>query len=259
MRRKFPTQVVDAWAQFETFFQDMGEKPTRKTLVRVDTDKPFSADNCRWVKLEGKAYSSGKHGQCGTPTYRVWRSLCHRRRSSVCEEWLENFEAFVRDVGERPDGLTLKRKDASKPFNRENCAWFKSHGKCNTSTYSVWTNMIQRVTNPNAKGYSDYGGRGITVCEKWLSFDGFIDDMGDKPPGCSLDRVENSQGYRKDNCRWATRREQSLNRRNTLRTNLFGGTTLLDLAERFSLPYSNLRYAFHKGKLEQYVEAKLRT
>ena len=73
--------------------------------------------------------------------------------------------------------------------------------------------MIQRCTDPNHKYYSNYGGRGITIDPRWLTFENFYEDMGERPQGTSLDRENNDLGYFKDNCRWATRTEQANNRR----------------------------------------------
>lgn len=83
-------------------------------------------------------------------------------------------------------------------------------------TYSVWSAMIQRCTNPKNVQWADYGGRGITVCDRWRSFERFLEDMGEKPAGLSLDRKDNAllvDSYSKANCRWATRIEQNQNKR----------------------------------------------
>lgn len=89
----------------------------------------------------------------------------------------------------------------------------RSHGKCFSREYSSWAAMKSRCSNPNDIRYSDYGGRGISVCAGWEKFEGFYADMGDRPIGTSLGRIDNSLGYSKANCRWETSKEQALNRR----------------------------------------------
>jgi hypothetical protein len=82
-----------------------------------------------------------------------------------------------------------------------------------TPTYNSWDNMIQRCTNPNRIEYPHYGGRGITVCERWLSFENFLEDMGLRPMGLTLDRINTNGDYMLDNCRWADKATQVRNRR----------------------------------------------
>src|SRR6185295_7353535 len=82
-----------------------------------------------------------------------------------------------------------------------------------TKTYRAWRCMIQRCERPHNPSYPLYGGRGITICESWHKFDNFLADMGEAPPEKSLDRINNNAGYSKENCRWATPRQQSANTR----------------------------------------------
>lgn len=87
-------------------------------------------------------------------------------------------------------------------------------GKSKHPLYNSYHEMVARCTRPTHPRYADYGGRGITVCERWRSdFWAFVSDMGERPPGYSLDRIDNDAGYSPGNCRWATPAEQRANRR----------------------------------------------
>ncbi len=101
-----------------------------------------------------------------------------------------------------------------------------THGMTHTPEYQSWYGMKQRCSNKRHKSFADYGGRGIQVCERWMSFENFLLDMGRKPSaGHSIERRESDGHYCPDNCIWATRREQNSNtRRNTFLT--LGGRSM---------------------------------
>lgn len=88
--------------------------------------------------------------------------------------------------------------------------------KSRESLYWIWGAMIQRCRNPRNKQYKDYGGRGITVCDRWTSYSNFAADMGPRPTDLSLDRINNNKGYSPENCKWSTRQEQNSNKRNCI-------------------------------------------
>lgn len=100
----------------------------------------------------------------------------------------------------------------------------KKHGMCGHPLYHIWTSMRQRCINPKDAAYHKYGGRGIKVCKRWSKFENFYEDMGPRPKGKSLDRINNSKGYSPSNCRWATHIEQALNTRQSIKITM-GGVT----------------------------------
>lgn len=87
------------------------------------------------------------------------------------------------------------------------------HGHWNHALYKTWSNMISRCNNPLDQAYYNYGGRGISVCERWLDINCFIADMGKKPNGASIDRINNDGNYEPSNCGWANAEIQNRNRR----------------------------------------------
>lgn len=90
------------------------------------------------------------------------------------------------------------------------------HGKTNDPLFTVWQGMVRRCNDPNRDDYKNYGGRGIGICHEWLvSFKAFLTDMGKRPKGATLERIDTNKDYCKNNCKWATRTEQNRNSRNS--------------------------------------------
>ncbi|MCK5606522.1 hypothetical protein KAR91_31760 [Candidatus Pacearchaeota archaeon] len=131
----------------------------------------------------------------------VWQCLCD------CGEIRSVIGDYIRKGGTKSCGCLCRemaRKRATK------------HGMSGTPLYAVWKDMRTRCYNPDAHAFKDYGARGITVCDRWKdSFLNFIADMGERPKGYTLERIDNDGNYIAKNCTWASRAQQARNRRNT--------------------------------------------
>jgi len=111
-----------------------------------------------------------------------------------------------------------------------------THGMSGTRTHGAWTSMKQRCQNPKFKSYHNYGGRGIKVCERWLVFGNFFEDMGECPPRLELDREDNDGDYEPGNCRWATSKENNRNKRKTVFVEFRGESKpLVEVAEMMGI------------------------
>lgn len=122
----------------------------------------------------------------------------------------------------------------------------RRHGLCRTSIYNIWVGIKARCLNPKVACYPRYGGAGVTICDRWRdSFDAFLEDMGNRPAGMTIDRIDNSRGYEPGNCRWATPAEQ---RRNNRRIVLVNGMPLKDYAALRGVNYKSLHNAMQRGR-----------
>lgn len=122
------------------------------------------------------------------------------------------------------------------------------HGKKNTPAYRSWKAMRTRCFNTNAADYPRYGGKGITVCERWDSFRSFLADMGERPDGYTLERVDNDENYEPANCKWASRKEQARNRSHNRIIEYQGERkTVSEWAEANGLTLATLRARLSNG------------
>ena len=117
----------------------------------------------------------------------------------------------------------------------------ETHGKTKSRAYQTWKTMIQRCTNPSRQRYSIYGGRGITVCERWTKFENFYEDMGERPIGFQIERKNTNGNYEPGNCCWASR---CVNMRNTRRARILSvrgkRLPLAEIAEISGIPYGTI-------------------
>jgi hypothetical protein len=108
--------------------------------------------------------------------------------------------------------------------------------------------MMKRCNDPTAPNWHHYGGRGITVCERWLEAKNFIDDMGPRPAGASIDRIDVNGNYEPANCRWASQAEQTRNTRRTVRIEVDGvRKTALEWSSETGVPVANIRERIKRG------------
>ena len=128
--------------------------------------------------------------------------------------------------------------------SRLNGAKTRTHGMKGTKTHNTWVAMKQRCLYPKNKQFKDYGGRGITVCERWMKFENFLADMGERPPGTTLDRIDTNGNYEPGNCRWATALEQGRNRADVVRVH---GKTVQQIADETGVSYHTTYMRIRRG------------
>jgi len=127
----------------------------------------------------------------------------------------------------------------------------KKHGQSiiRSRTYRTWMSMRERCNCQSSKDFKNYGRRGVWVCERWKEYNNFLADMGERPPGMSIDRIDNNIGYTPSNCRWATRLQQNRNKR----TNRAVGShpSLTEAAEIYGLRAETIRGRLRRGWSEE--------
>lgn len=167
--------------------------------------------------------------------------ICH-----CCQKTFERFGAA---------GATCRSKLKKRGFVfcSKQCGGFKHGGwKDKKSEYGSWLAMKSRCNNPKHTSYLRYGGRGITYCKSWDNFENFLADMGEKPnPKMELERIDNNKNYCKENCRWATHKEQTRNRGGKRATRLytFEGKTMCikDWADFVGITPQSMQKRLNKG------------
>lgn len=177
-----------------------------------------------------------------------WTLVSRQRTASGRLGWLCRCEC-----GEESVVLTHKLRSGQS----RSCGCLKAdvagalkttHGMSDNPAYMIWAGMRDRCVNPNNARWKDYGGRGISVCDRWSSFENFMEDMGERQDGTTLDRIDNSRGYEPSNCRWATSAEQARNKRSNVVIEWQGvSMCLTDWAEQIGMSRDVLASRIKRG------------
>ncbi|MBW4692291.1 MAG: hypothetical protein KME27_11040 [Lyngbya sp. HA4199-MV5] len=213
---------------------------TSKSRNRQKTNCKVCAKNKIAINLSGKTFSS----------FEVLNKS--EKRVSGLIAWNCRCTCGVLEVVKTADLLSGSRKRCRQCARLLKIKVSTKHQMCYTKTYRSWSEMLSRCTCETNASYPRYGGRGISICDRWLGREGFINffaDMGERPEGMTLDRHPDNNGdYEPENCRWATPKEQALNRRSSVLITFQNKTqTVSQWSEELGIHSETIRFRHKKG------------
>lgn len=159
-----------------------------------------------------------------------WRCIGYSHKDGVRHFWYFRCKCGTEEVKHAGHIVGGRSTSCGCSHSKNLANRNRTHGLTKNKLYVIWKAIHQRCENTNHAQYGDYGGRGIRVCKRWSGTNGaknFINDMGERPKGCSVERRNNDKGYSPENCYWATKIEQARNKRNNLLITAFGRTQCL--------------------------------
>ena len=214
----------------------------------TDPSKPIKERKPKYEKTGKPRHRRQRHGMTGTPEYFAYQALLRKidplqedskyygqQGIGMCAEW-QLFENFYKDMGKKPEGMSLQRHDETKDFTPENCYWGpaqlgtrkrmpvevelderrykkprggstnRTHRQTNTRAYASWTAMKTACNNPRSGAYARVGRRGIRYYDLWKRFNYFYKDMGPCPEGMTLRRYDETKNFTPSNCYWGPKR-----------------------------------------------------
>lgn len=198
--------------------------------------------------------AKGACKECGGVTCRPSYSLCMTCTNKINKPHLghkhspESIEKIRQNTPVRRGEQHHNWQGGISKLPRVKKGYAKKHGYWGTRTYTSWYSMKQRCDCPNRPKYEHYGGRGISYDPKWSEFENFLKDMGERPFGMSLDRIDIDGNYNRENCRWSTQYEQNINRRDTSMLTYNGITKpRIEWAKEFNINHETLRKRLRVG------------
>lgn len=177
-----------------------------KAGTELRAKRGMQCADCQYAKLYDPEREIGKK-------YHKWTIKKYIDIHKKLQRYETECECGKKGIHIAADLRSGKSRQCILCHNRQNAKSNIKHGRHNTLLYKVWTSMLERCNNPKSTPYKYYGGRGIKVCDRWSKFENFLEDMGERPEGKTLDRINNDGNYEKSNCRWVTHKENCNNRR----------------------------------------------
>jgi hypothetical protein len=234
--------ICEKWSKsFIEFYEDVGPSPSAKhLLIRIDKTIDYAPGNCIWSIQDGESSKT-----------KNTKIIEIDGQAKTIKEWISYFRLDIdpKIVRQRIwHGCNPREAFFRKVVTRKSYVIDGYKRVVDHPCYDVWRQMKRRCQNPSNVNYYLYGGRGISVCERWEVFENFCEDMGQRPEGMTLDRTNTNGNYEPSNCRWASLETQSKNKRTNVWIEHNGETRIIaDWARTFAISDTAMSARVKKG------------